>query len=400
MGRGLVSADGLPASAPAFDRDVYTTCTFCYQSLGTNTHLESFPVARRVAFDPAKGCLWAVCPRCARWNLSPMDERWEATDECERRFRRTALRYSSGNIGLAWLADDLELIRIGAALRPEVAAWRYGRLLQRPRPLTRRLAEQGARALVRAAFALAPARARAPRDARAVASRLLAAMHGNRVLDLVQLTVGAGAATDTPLAVVRYRHLLGAGLTRPEPGRAWALHLPHDHGVLAVEGDAGVRLAARLLSVVNGSEHGGGIPRELLEQAVRKVDESAIPDSYFNRVLAIALRTRWGRDGSSADGADSALAVASAEREVAFPRSQTERLAFALTGRTFWGNGGIGSEPRTALLDVPLVDRLALEMAAHEESERRALDGELAELADAWREAAEIAAIADALIPT
>ncbi len=42
--------------------------------------------------------------------------------------------------------------------------------------------------------------------------------------------------------------------------------------------------------------------------------------------------------------------------------------------------------------------RLALEMAAHEESERRALEGELAILEDAWREAEEIASIADRLL--
>ena len=40
-------------------------------------------------------------------------------------------------------------------------------------------------------------------------------------------------------------------------------------------------------------------------------------------------------------------------------------------------------------------DRLALEMALHEESERRAMDGELAALETAWREAEEIASIAD-----
>jgi hypothetical protein len=42
--------------------------------------------------------------------------------------------------------------------------------------------------------------------------------------------------------------------------------------------------------------------------------------------------------------------------------------------------------------------RLALEMAAHEENERRALEGELAALEAAWREAEEIAAIADKLL--
>jgi len=390
---------GVRPQPPSPPLPVYTTCTFCYQSLGTNAHLESFPVARRVAFDPRKGCLWAICPHCARWNLAPMEERWDATDECERRFRRTALRYSSANIGLAWIADGLELIRIGAALRPEVAAWRYGRLLQRPRPWSVRLAEGGAGLLTRLAVAVTPHRSYAGGDARAAASRMLAALRGERVLDLVHLTDDsadhhAGVATpamDRPLAVVRYRHLLGASLVRPESGRPWALHLPHDHGVLAVEGEAGVRLAARFLSVINGSERGGGISRELLEQAVRKVDDSAQADSYFNRILAIALRNHWGRT----DTGEHPAAVAPWTPHA----SQTQRLAFSLTGRTFWSNGGIGSEPRTALLDVPLVDRLALEMAAHEESERRALDGELAELAAAWREADEIATIADALLP-
>jgi hypothetical protein len=37
-------------------------------------------------------------------------------------------------------------------------------------------------------------------------------------------------------------------------------------------------------------------------------------------------------------------------------------------------------------------------MAAHEESERRALEGELAALVLAWRRAEEIAAIADSLL--
>lgn len=46
-------------------------------------------------------------------------------------------------------------------------------------------------------------------------------------------------------------------------------------------------------------------------------------------------------------------------------------------------------------LDKPI--RLALEMAAHEETERRALQGELAALEAVWREAEEIAAIADEL---
>ncbi|HLM69260.1 MAG TPA: hypothetical protein VK358_17100, partial [Longimicrobium sp.] len=43
------------------------------------------------------------------------------------------------------------------------------------------------------------------------------------------------------------------------------------------------------------------------------------------------------------------------------------------------------------------IQALALEMALHEETERRAMDGELAALREMWRQAEEIAAIADAL---
>ena len=91
------------------------------------------------------------------------------------------------------------------------------------------------------------------------------------------------------------------------------------------------------------------------------------------------------------------------------PRSGGTRFAYEHTG--FSGIGGFFvsralRRVRTrmlgvglpALLDVPLVDRLALEMAAHEETERRALEGELEDLEAAWREADEIAAIADALL--
>lgn len=42
--------------------------------------------------------------------------------------------------------------------------------------------------------------------------------------------------------------------------------------------------------------------------------------------------------------------------------------------------------------------RLALEMALHEESERRALEGEMAALVHEWRAAEEVAAIADDLL--
>jgi len=47
---------------------------------------------------------------------------------------------------------------------------------------------------------------------------------------------------------------------------------------------------------------------------------------------------------------------------------------------------------------MPKPTQLALEMALHEEQERRALEGELWRLERAWKSAEEIAAISDSLL--
>src|SRR5215207_8776745 len=105
---------------------MYATCLFCNKPLGTNETFETFPVGKRLAFDAAKGRLWVVCPHCERWNLSPLEDRWEAIEAAERMFRDTRQRVSTDNIGLAKLRDGTTLVRIGEPMRPEFAAWRYG----------------------------------------------------------------------------------------------------------------------------------------------------------------------------------------------------------------------------------------------------------------------------------
>jgi hypothetical protein len=98
------------------------------------------------------------------------------------------------------------------------------------------------------------------------------------------------------------------------------------------------------------------------------------------------MRCSWGRFPDARDPVQDDAAA-----------SDAERLALNITKRSFWGRGGIGSEPQTLLPRLPLVDRLALEMAANEDAERRALEGELASLEAAWRGAEEIAAISDGM---
>src|SRR5262245_17397275 len=104
---------------------MYRHCLFCAADLGSNEVVEQFPVGRRLAFDAAAGRLWVVCRGCQRWNLSPLEERWEAIESCERMFEGTRLRVSTEHIGLAKLNEGLELVRIGKPMRPEFAAWRY-----------------------------------------------------------------------------------------------------------------------------------------------------------------------------------------------------------------------------------------------------------------------------------
>ena len=87
---------------------MYSTCIFCNTSLGRNEAIEHFPVGRRLAFDSEKGRLWVVCASCQRWNLTPMEERWEAVEECERMFRALPLRAQTAHIGLAKSKEGTE----------------------------------------------------------------------------------------------------------------------------------------------------------------------------------------------------------------------------------------------------------------------------------------------------
>jgi hypothetical protein len=379
---------------------MYTTCLWCNESLGRNEVLPSFPVGVRFAFDAVKGRLWVICPQCDRWNLTPLDERWETIDDCERLFRGTHLRYSTDRIGLAQLREGIDLVRVGDALRPELAAWRYGRLLARLASPAASRASRGValvtRTMVGAVERAERAAGRAARLTRPIAERLIAPLRdvaprgedaqlwwrlhvrGERIAHVCAAHDGERVVP----AVVRNRHLIRAELVRPnDREEPWRLDVPHDDGVLTLRGIDGLRVAGKLLATLNTRWPA----EETVGLAVRKLEDAGQLAGYFHRVISLAMRTRWGR-------VEHAPA-----RPVSSAWTTTEALALYITNRSFWSRGGIGSESRTPLPRVQMVDRLALEMAANEDVERRALEGELSELEAAWREAEEIAAIADAL---
>lgn len=353
---------------------MYRFCLHCSGPLGSNETIEAFPIGRRLAFDPVRGRLWVICGWCDRWNLVPMEDRWEAVEECERRFRATRLRFSTANIGLAQVPPDLALIRIGSPLKPELAAWRYGRYLRRWLPAlgggwSSRLVEAADRGVGLVAARLG---VRRQYD---VAMWLRLTYRPDRVVAL--------AETPTGRVVIRARHLAGAELQRPDPGDGWRLTVAHDDGLVCLTGDQGLGVAGKLLARLNGR----GAPEQAIAYAVAKLDDAANPAGYFARVAAIALRSWWGKRP------DPGVAVALSDASF----SAAERLALHLTKRSFWGRGGLGSEPATPLPRLPLVDRLALEMAANEDTERRAMEGELKVLERAWRDAEALASISDGL---
>ena len=352
---------------------MYSACLYCSRSLGVNEVIERFPIGRRLAFDVTKGRLWVVCPSCQRWCLSPIEERWEAIEECERAFREARVRASTSEIGLVRLREGLELVRIGAPPKPEMAAWRYGREFTSRRrkavAVTAGVAGVaalgGAAAIVTGAataylglFAFGPAVAHITG---------LAGFIGYSAYDsarAISLQVD-GKTVRVYRADLRESHLIPT-----DDPVGWGVRLKHAYARTTLAGDDAMRVASRLLARANGS----GAAEHVVDSSMRRLIEAPSVHAF--------LRTTARHAGALADDF--------AERKREYMRA-FERNAF--TAGKFDETANPAGFSRMA---APV--RLAVEMALHEESERVALQGELAPLVAAWREAEEIAGIADRLL--
>ncbi len=327
---------------------MYSTCLFCTSPLGVNEVIEEFPVGRRLAFDSGRGRLWVVCGSCRRWNLTAIEERWEAIEQCERLYRSTPLRVSTDNIGMTRLREGLELVRIGEPLRPEFASWRYLPIFQRR---AQRLAQ---------ATTAAPAQKPAWTSSLWTASMFI-------VFPPLGLFALAGAAREvytyrlktyarvpTPgghsTHAVKAYHLPDARLLRADNPWGWSLEVEHEAGRTELAGAPAQRVLGRLLVAINTT---GGSTTDL-DRAVDLLGRQAHPDDFFHRQGRASERRR---------------------------------------GRRYWWDDSLAG----GLKNRAPSTRLALEMALHETVEREAIEGELSSLREAWEEAEEIAAIADGL---
>jgi hypothetical protein len=332
---------------------MYKTCMFCNRPLGENQVVEHFPVGRRLAFDSGKGRLWVVCRRCERWNLTPIEERWEAIEDCERLFYGIRTKVSTENVGLAKHPEGMELVRIGAPMRPEFAAWRYGDQFGRRRKKAI-LVGVGATAVV-GTIAIAGM-------ATGVISGALLGQSGNFV-NIVRntRTLVTVKDKDGKKLKIKQPHLDKCRILSAGEDGSWIIEMKKGSSEWRWEGEEGLEMANRILPAMNRS----GARKSTVQEAVREIEDAGHPEEYLRRLSPEDLGEHgnlWAR--AQGDGSWRPL-----------------------------------KEKHVGLLQkLPHPSRLALEMALHEEEERKALQGELKTLEAAWKAAEEIAEISDNLL--
>jgi hypothetical protein len=332
---------------------VYSTCLFCHAALGSNDAIEAFPVGRRLAFDVQRGRLWVICRACDSWNLTPLEQRLEAVEECERAYRATTIRVSTENIGLATITPRLDLVRVGKPLRPEFAAWRYGTRVRR------RYWQQARHAVATtltnyAAGAFGAAAAMAGTAAMATRSRFLETalqaplerMESRVMFDRVLAHV---RTPDGELRPLRFSHVARLEIISTHDLGHWSFRIAHQGGTLDLNGAQAGQVAGQLLSRLN---HHGGTASDL-RRATRLITDAGDPELYIRN-------------------------------------SGTLRHTRRRKNSIFWDDS-------VGVLGLTPTERLALEIALHEDAERQAMQGQLSALEMAWRDAEEIASISDAL---
>lgn len=318
---------------------MYSTCLICGKGLPKNDAIEHFPIGQRLVFDAERGRLWVVCRRCERWNLSPIEERWEAIEECERIYHDIRARVTTENIGLARHPSGLELVRIGSPLRPEFAAWRYGDQFGRRRK--RAIVMGAGGAAVFGAVVIGGAAA-------GILGSAALSQSGNVVNLFVNGFTRARVRTeDGTLLKLKLPDLQRARILPREDG-AFDIHLKKSKVDHLFKGEHATRVARSLMAGLNRA----GGRKSVVQKAVGSIEAAGHPERYLEELMG--------------------------------------NVSNLLPGKSQKKQGLISK--------LPAPTKLALEMALNEEQERRALQGELAFLEAAWREAEELAAIEDSLL--
>lgn len=285
-----------------------------------------------------------ICESCRRWNLSPMVERWEAVEECEILFRTLPTRVHSEEIGAAVHPEGLRLVRIGEPLPVEFAVCRYGETM-------------GRRYRRNAYYAAAGVGAGA---GLVVAGALVGFASVGILYQAPQLVNAARIWASRPS--IRFpdgsvRKVSPGQVDFLNPGEGSDLGLRvrlRKKQYVTFHGGDAKRVASKVFPMLNRQ----GARMQAVQDAVSMLSEVGGPESF--------LQETWGQ---------------------ARPRPGSSiRWVMSLDRK-----GG-------QILHLPPLSRIAIEMALHEEQERRAMEGELDELRAAWKAAEELAQISDNLL--
>lgn len=352
---------------------MYATCLFCNSSLGANEAIEHFPVGRRLAYDASTGRLWVVCRTCARWNLSPLETRWEAIEDAERLFRSAKLRVSSDNIGLARANEGTELVRIGKPLQTEFATWRYGdQFRKRNRKMW--LGAAGSIAFSGASIVF-------------MGSEIRGASWGLLGVSAMAMSTGLNLAGSAKSIFATWKQ--GRKITaniHDEHGKLLRLSQRDAFEVAMIPTghmfDWKVRVPRLRVAKTGPVSRILGVP----ERTHYSGEYAYLRGEVAHRALAIIL-TQVNYSGASKRGVNDAVKILneSGNMQYLLHRATT----FQTKSDDYMNDGG------NALIKLPPNLRLALEMSLHSDDETRAMQGELKELEQRWRDADAIAKIAD-----
>jgi hypothetical protein len=312
---------------------MYTTCAFCNAPLDGDGGPSGLGVGRRIAFDEWKGRLWVICPKCARWNLAPLDDRLDRIEAVARSARDAKLLANTDQVALLrWQRYDL--VRVGKPPRIELAPWRYGERLKARRqerlryviPLTVAAVGLGVAANVAAGGSIGVF----VWNLHSLADWTYVKIVGNRKVALLEPPICAHCGTVLQLRAKHVQHARVVAETHAD--LAVVVSCPRCHHEAAILTGPDAHAALRQgLTFLNSTRSG----RRRAEDAARVVDQAGGPDRLIHDV---------------------------AKRELTLRSLRPER-------------------------------RLALEMAVDEQAEVQELERQ-------WRDAEEIAEIADGTLST
>jgi hypothetical protein len=330
---------------------MWNHCIVCAGDLGSNDTLEVFPTGSTIAYDPQVGRLWVICPQCDRWNLTPLEERWEALESLERIWETVTARASTEHIALGKLPSGMTIVRVGnLAGEREFAFWRWGRHGHRGIPKGLVLGAAGLIGTIAGLTVISPV---------AAAVGIFMIAHGTWMSVLYRQGLLTTGMVNSWGGVSQLRRMdcLNAGMNPSDDELGWSIHIQRIAYRLKkgggwrsgyqpetywkeFTGDDAVAIARRAFPLLN-QRHA---KRTLITDAIQLISESGGPERYLKN--AATQKPRWVK-----------------------------------------------------FRHYPPAMKLAMEMVLFQEEERRALEGELRRLEASWVEAEELAAISDSLLP-